>query len=460
MTQPPIAVLGTGMAGFGAGYMLHSAHVPFVCYDKNAHYGGHTRSIRYESGFTFDEGVHISFTKHNRIKQLFAENVRGRYDERNCPIDNYWRGYRIQHPVQCNLRGLPTDLVIKIFEDFVASRARIDVFPPAEPPNSPHATRQGNEHRTYADWLHAAYGKTFAETFPMAYGVKYHTTTMDQLTTEWIGPRMYRPSLDDLLRGAIDQAVPGAHYVQNFRYPSNGGFVSYLDAFADKFDVRLNHRLIGLDPRAKLLRFGNGAVHRYSAVISSMPLPELIPTIDGVPHDVLEASSRLAFTTAILVNIGVDRADLSDSALTYFYDEDVIFSRVSLPHLLSANNVPEGCGAIQAEVYYSDKYKPAPADPTSLAQRVVSDLRRCGFLDERDSILLTDAALVRYANVIYDFDRTAALSIIHGFLDDVKIDYCGRYGDWNHAWTDEAFISGEEGAKRALSRLSQRVIWC
>jgi hypothetical protein len=41
----------------------------------------------------------------------------------------------------------------------------------------------------YADWL-STLRKTFAETFPLVYGHKYHTTTMDQLTTDWVGPRM------------------------------------------------------------------------------------------------------------------------------------------------------------------------------------------------------------------------------------------------------------------------------
>jgi predicted NAD/FAD-binding protein len=63
-----VAVLGTGMAGFGAGYALEQAGVPFVCYDKNSYIGGHTRSFRYDSGFVFDEGGHISFTKHSHVR--------------------------------------------------------------------------------------------------------------------------------------------------------------------------------------------------------------------------------------------------------------------------------------------------------------------------------------------------------------------------------------------------------
>jgi protoporphyrinogen oxidase len=436
----PVAVLGTGMAGLGAGHALSAAGIPFICYDRNAYYGGHTWSFRYENGFVFDEGGHISFTKHERIRELLASNIRGQHEEPQLKIDNYWHGRRITHPVQCNLRGLPTQLVVDIIKDFAA----VHQSPMAATPN-------------YAQWLYQAYGKTFAETFPMVYGRKYHTTTMDQLTTDWIGPRMYRPSLDEIVHGAIAGQRASVHYVDTFRYPSFGGFVSYLEAFAKRFELRLNHRVCGLDTKERVLRFTNGKSVPYERVISSIPLPELIPLIDGVPPDVLEASRRLAFTTAVLINLGIGRCDISDTHITYFYDEDIVFSRVNLPHMFSPNNAPPGAGTIQAEVYFSDKYKPFRGRPEALIEPVIGDLRRCGFVRDDDTILLKDAAVNRYANVIYDHDRAPALETIHGFLRDVGISYCGRYGNWDHAWTDEAFISGEEAAATVVAELGPAV---
>ena len=45
----------------------------------------------------------------------------------------------------------------------------------------------------------------------------------------------------------------------------------------------------------------------------------------------------------------------------------------------------------------------------------------------------------------------AALKTVHGYLDDLGIAYCGRYGDWGYMWTDESFKSGEQAAERALA---------
>jgi protoporphyrinogen oxidase len=262
---------------------------------------------------------------------------------------------------------------------------------------------------------------------------------------------MYRPDLAEMLQGALGDPAKSVHYVTTFRYPLRGGFSAYLRPLAERFELRLGHQLLGLDPKRRALRFANGAEARYARVVSSIPLPELIPLIDGVPGDVREAASHLAFSTVVLVDLGVDREDLSNAHITYIYDEDVIFPRISFPHMFSPHNVPPGAGSIQVELYFSDKYRPLDRSPASLIDPVIAGLRQIGTLRENDRILFRGARVARYANVIYDHDRAKALAAVHGFLDEIEVHYCGRYGDWDHAWTDEAFLSGERAARAALA---------
>lgn len=431
-----IAILGTGMAAFGAASRLAEAGAPFICYDKNPYHGGHTATFVDPSGFIFDDGPHISFTKHPRLQRFLADQVDDQYESVRVQINNYWRGHWITHPAQVNLYGLPTDLVVRIIGDFIEARGRDE-----------------RDVKHYADWLETAYGSTFAETFPMVYGRKYHTTSADNLSTEWLGPRMYRPSLEEVLRGALAPApTTDVHYVTHFRYPTRGGFASYLRRLPEIADLRLGHELVGLDHRGRQLRFSDGSVQPYEQVVSSIPLPDLVSRIDGAPADVVDAAARLAFTTAVMVNLGVDRDDLSEAHITYVYDEDIIFPRLNFPHMLSAGNVPPGTGSIQVEVYFSDKYRPLDRPPATLIEPVVADLHKVGVLQERDRVLFSEARVVRYANVIYDLERADAVKLIHGFLDDIGVRYCGRYGDWNHEWTDEAFVSGEQAAAAVLAR--------
>ena len=46
-------------------------------FEKRPYYGGHTASHLFPEGFVFDEGPHISFTKEQRLQDLFAESVGG-----------------------------------------------------------------------------------------------------------------------------------------------------------------------------------------------------------------------------------------------------------------------------------------------------------------------------------------------------------------------------------------------
>lgn len=434
-----VTVLGSGMAGCGAVHHLHQAGVRSVTFDQHDHYGGHTASYGFPGGWVFDEGPHVSFTQDERIQNLLASNVQGKFETLYTRVNNYWRGHWIKHPAQCNLHGLPVDLVTKVLVDFVKAQGQTEAAV-----------------ANYEQWLRASFGDTFAETFPMEYTIKYHTTTAANMTTAWIGPRLYRPLLEEVFRGALQASSPDVHYISNFRYPSHGGFAAYLAPFMETTDLRLGHKLVRVDPRERRLFFANGATEAYDALVSSIPLPELVPMIDGTPADVLDAAARLACTEAVIVCLGIDRADLVDAHWSYVYDRDVFFTRLSTPHLQSPNNVPPGCGSLQVECYYSRKYRPLDRTPEECIEPVIRDLLRIGVLRESDRILFRHAMHIPYANVIFDLDSPAATETVHAYLDDLSIAYCGRYGDWAYIWTDQSFLSGEQAAQRLLDRHTAR----
>jgi protoporphyrinogen oxidase len=434
-----VVILGAGIAGFGASYQLNKAGVKPTIYDKRSHYGGHTSSHKFEQGFIFDEGPHISFTKIERIQEIFADSVKQEYETIDAYVDNYWNGHWVKHPAQCNLHGLPTEVNVDIITDFI------------------HA--QHNDYgpiNHYEDWLKASYGDTFAENFPMKYGEKYHTVPASKMSTDWLGPRLYRPDLKEVIRGSLTNETPFVHYISHFRYPTNGGFVSYLDKFVSMADIETDHEVVEINPKIKEVSFANGKRREYDHLISSIPLPALIPLIVGAPDDVKEAASKLACSICVVVNIGIKRRDISKAHWSYFYDEDICFARVNFPHMLSSNNAAKEFGSIQAEVYFSDKYKPLQKKPDEVIPDVIRDLKKCGLLKEDDEIVFENAMYIPWANIIFDLDRESAVKTVHGYLDDIGIEYAGRYGEWAYIWTDESFISGERAAENCLKEIQSK----
>jgi protoporphyrinogen oxidase len=434
--QPSLVILGSGMGGLGAAAGGRTLGADHLVYEAKPYAGGHT-TTHTRDGFVFDEGPHVSFTKNEQVRELFSKAIEGKYESIDAYIDNYWQGHWIRHPVVTNMHGLPSRLVTDVIRDYVEARQRANPVI-----------------RNYEEWLVASYGRTYAETFPMRYTVKYHTTPASNMSTEWVGPRLYQAKLDEVLFGALSAQRPNIHYVQDYRYPTHGGFAAFLSGLLSQSNLAVGHELVALDPRARELRFANGKTTSYQHLVSSIPLPDLLPMILGAPRDVLEAASRLACTTVVLVNLGLNRSDISKSSWTYYYDDEFPFSRVSYPRNMSPHTVPQGMGSIQAEVYFSKKYKPLKEPASALIEPVIDGLRASGVIRPDDKIVFRDAMVIPYANIIFDLERAAALATVHGFLDDIGIGYCGRYGEWGYLWSDEAFVSGENAAQKALERVA------
>ena len=430
MGEQPVIILGAGLAGLSAAYHLRERGRASIIYEQDDRPGGHTRSHR-EAGFTFDEGPHVSFTKDRYVQALFAKSA-GSYREFLATQLNYYRGTWLKHPALAHLHGLSAEVIERCLLDLIeAQRQR---------------PRRAPTH--YGEWLRQQCGHFFAEHFAARYTRKYWTVEPEQLTTEWVGARVYAPKLEEVIRGALQPQPQALHYIQRCRYPSAGGYEAYTRLLQQDVEIRTGCRLVTLDVRRRRAVFANGQHVSYHTLISSMPLPTLIDTMSDAPSAVKAAAGRLRWTSVLLVNVGVRRRDLSAADWLYVYDEDIIFSRISFPHRLAPRNVPKGCGSVQAEIYYS-RQKPLPRG--NLLQRALRDLRRIGMLREDDELMVAHTRDISFANVLFTRDREASVTTIHRFLHARGIYPCGRYGEWGYLWSDQAVLSG----RRVAEQMSQ-----
>jgi protoporphyrinogen oxidase len=425
-----VAVLGAGLSGLAAAQRSRQRGCATDLYEKNPYVGGHASSHEI-GGFVFDEGPHVSFTKRPEIRELFADAVDGKFLEHQAIITNYWQGHLVRHPAQTNLYGLPVDVVESCIVDFV--KARYEQSGPVE---------------TYADWCYQGLGRAFSEQFTFRYTRKYWTTDASNMSTDWVGARMYPPKLEEVVRGALAPHDASHHYLTGFRYPLHGGFGAYVSSLADGQEVHLDHELTCVDLSRKTLEFANGKTAQFDKLISSIPLPELIRRIKDVPSAVAEAAEQLVCTSLVVVNVGVERnKGFPDAHWMYFYDEDAIFARGNFPHRLSPNNAPAGCASIQLEVYHS-KYRPLSCE--DVLNRTMEDLISNGLLEKQDRILVAQEQRIPYANVLFDLQRARNLALIRDYLNERDVICCGRYGEWGYLWTDDSIVSGWAAADRVV----------
>jgi protoporphyrinogen oxidase len=213
--------------------------------------------------------------------------------------------------------------------------------------------------------------------------------------------------------------------------------------------VHLGHRAARIDTTDRQIRFENGITVDYEVLISSIPLPELIALCPDAPDAVRQAAAQLRTNSILVVNLGIDRADVSDRHWVHFPERDISFFRVSFPHNFSPGVAPAGTSSVSAEVAYSDL---KPIDENSIVDRVVKDLIGVNILRKSDVIKTVATRNIKYAYCIYDRQRTPALRAIHDWLGTRGIVPCGRYGLWTYFWSDEAILSGRKAAESIQRR--------
>jgi protoporphyrinogen oxidase len=455
--SPPITILGAGIAGLSASY--HFGHERCVLFESRPTWGGHAGSEQ-SFGYTFDRGPHVSFTKHDYVRELFEKSVGGEFLEFEVRTRNFFRGHWIDHPAQVHLWQVPEPLRQKCCDEMLAVA---DEVTPSQPPAN------------YGDWLRQSFGPTFATTFPGAYTQKYWTVGADEMSCDWLGGRMHRPNRTEIEAGMRSGAQQALHYITRVRYPSRGGYQSFMAGMARGANIEPGREVASIDLEARRLWFADGRHHDFERLVSTLPLDSFLARCQRVPSHVREAAEALECSQLLLVNVCAPHSALIDGHWFYVYDQELRSTRIHLAERLSPNNAPTGNTAVQVECYFGRR-RPFPGDPDGIATEVVHELVTMGFIDrgclERGEVNIS-WRWASHANVIFTHARREALDTVLGWLeqfglareaDDLdpardwsgadgmkagRVMLAGRFAQWKYFWTDDCVLRGRQLAEAA-----------
>jgi protoporphyrinogen oxidase len=419
LTRIKNVILGSGISGISAGYHLKKQGVQSVIFEKDDDWGGLCGNFEVE-GFRFDKAIHLSFTEDEYVKSIFSKSTD--YIIHDPLSYNYYKGCWLKHPAQNNLYPLDSSEKIKIIKDFIQNN------------------NKKNNLNNYEEWLRAQYGDYFSENFPMAYTKKYWGCEAKELSTTWVGKRMYSPDIEEVLKGAFEPETPNTYYAKEMRYPQKGGYRSFLNFMADQCDIRLNKKVIEIDTQNKKVFFEDGKKIAYDNLISSLPLPEMKNLILEMPDRIKTACDRLQYTQISLVNLGFKRKDIPNCLWFYIYDEDYFSARCNSPSFKSANNAPEGCSSFQFEIYHLNT-KRMGLSPYSILNNTIDQGVKMGLFDY-DDIAVKEYQFLPYGNVVFYHGMEEDRNLILDYLTDRKIKCVGRFGCWDYFWSDQSLQSG------------------
>ncbi len=281
MTGEPvgIAVLGGGPAGLTAGYVLGGCNEKGAVFEGDTVVGGIARTVEFK-GYRFDLGGHRFFTKIKPIERLWKDMLGDDFLTRPRLSRIYYNQRYISYPLEARD-------VVKRLGCIESARCLLSYLwsacqrhPPAE---------------TFEDWVTVRFGKRLYNTFFRTYTEKVWGIPGNQIMSQWAAQRIKDFSLPHAVKAMLGLSKETATtLIEEFQYPrlGPGQMWEYFKDFVEErsIPVKFGHRCVGLTHeggRITAARFqtDKGIVeHPVEGVVSSMPLSELVLSLDPRPR--------------------------------------------------------------------------------------------------------------------------------------------------------------------------------
>lgn len=439
-------IVGAGPAGLSAAYHLEDPD--FLLADNHSRPGGLCRSI-IRDGFTFDYAGHIFFTPDPDVDRLFREVLGSNFHEQRRESWVYLYDAYQRYPFQGNLHGLPPAVLKECLMGVIEATRRGERRDNGEAPEAPPAH--------FLEWSLRTFGPGITRHFMQPYNFKVWGIDPAAMSSDWIAGRVLTPSLDDVIGGAIAPGKGEDGPNARFGYPLRGGCESFVAGFAQKVRARggamaSRRTLVRVDPRRKRATFrvdepGGSARHEtrsYRTLYPSVPLPDLIRAIDGAPDAVRRAAEALPSTAVVCVNLGIDRARVTEKHWIYYPEgqDKFLFQRIFVQSNASPLAAPEGHSALTFEISHSAA-KPLPVrGKKALVAACVAGLQRTDLWQDGDNVVFEQVLGLPHAYIPFTPARQGLLDTINAYLHPLDIHPIGRFGEWKYLNQDGAILSG------------------
>jgi protoporphyrinogen oxidase len=432
----PIIILGAGAAGLGAAYRLTEHKVDrFLVLERNPYPGGHAASFRTPEGFTFDEGGHVLFSHYPYFESVVEAVLQGNYlrHQRNSWIwlDGTW----VRYPFQEHIFQLPPPLAYECLSGLVDA-----------------SVNEARSPTNFQEWIELSFGAGISRLFMTPYNQKVWAHPLHRMDYRWIGERVATVDLKAVLRRMVfrEESSWGPNSV--FLYPLEGGFgglISGLCRLLNPDSIRLGEAVVRIVAAEHLVELRSGTRLRYDALISTIPLPDLLRLVDSGASWLGRVSDDLLYNGVFVVGIGCRGQVPHLKHWVYFPEEKYPFYRLTFLSNYSPALVP--CSetySLLVEVAFSPH---RPIQRRAVLARTLTALEELGWLRRQD-ILSVWTKGMRYAYPIPALGRDRILRELQAFLERHAIYSRGRFGGWRYEVgnTDHAFMQGVEVVDRIL----------
>ena len=411
-----VAIIGAGPAGLTAAYQLSKEGVPATVLEADKVVGGISRTVE-RDGWRFDIGGHRFFTKVPQVEALWHEILPDEdFLMRPRMSRIFYEGKYYDYPLKASnaLRNLGLFEAVRCVGSYGWARVR----PPKDQTN-------------LEGWISSRFGNRLYHHFFKSYNEKVWGVPASEISADWAAQRIKNLSL---LSAIVNALLPKrnqkdiASLIEEFQYPKYGPGMMWerctelvekagIPVVMERKVTSIRHAGGRATEVVTTDRDGHTESHPCTEVVSSMPFPLLLRSMDPQPPaEVLAAADGLTFRDFLTVALVVpERYSFPDNWI-YVHSPQVKVGRIQNFGSWSPYLIKEGrtCLGLEYFVFEGDDVWSTPdADLVELGKKELSVLG----LVEPGMVEAGYVVRMPKAYPTYDDSYKANVDVLRGWLE-------------------------------------------
>jgi len=314
MIKKDIVILGAGLTGISSAYFLKGKD--FIVIEKSNSYGGLCSSVQKE-GFTFDQTGHWLHMKSDVMKNLFFNLFKNDYKKINRKTFVFSNQTYTLYPFQANTFGLPSNIIKECLLGFIKAHYQGD---------------KSKANQNFYEWCIAHFGEGISKYFMIPYNSKIYTVHPKDMASHWCDTYIPKPTLEQVVDGAVTSPNEKFGYNASFCYPQTGGIGEMVNRLFGKTETNkymFNCEPVEIDINAKTITLNDGKSIQYNHLVSSIPLKDFLKLLkNGNDTSMSDVAKRLKIAQVSYLNIAVEGELKNEAHWIYLPEKDFMPYRV------------------------------------------------------------------------------------------------------------------------------------
>lgn len=414
-------IIGAGPGGIGAALSLGK---DCVVLEKAKEIGGLSRSITID-GAVFDFGGHSFHTPHPEVKQLVHNALEIYEQTRNakCFVDNEI----IPYPFQKNFEKLSNQEIVASCKNGLTNNGL------------------ANEFENFEQFIIGKFGAGIAKHFMLPYNRKLWGRDLKRMAVDWTGERVAGPKGTKEKFDTTGGKRKPLQSDTKVGYPAKGGFGEIFVALGKQIqDIRFNQSVARVDPKSKKVFTARGDSFPYHNLISSIPIPDFLKMVEGVPNELIELSQKLDYLSMKLGLVVVNHPVDTDIQRFYAADETIPAHKIAINHNSSDYLRSLPTHGVMMEISTGPEKTLYRND---LENWIVESMVRMNIIKSPQEVKQVEVRDVKYSYPVPTKDRSEIVGRIKEWLAEHHIHLLGRFGEWAYINSDKALYRGLELGK-------------